>query len=128
MEKQHCQFGSHLILGFFPLTQGPCYKGHCCQILACGREAILSCMTEGRLNHILDVLRSQHVLSRTDYETISSFPTLTGRTRALLDTCLCLGEGAAQTVATVLSANKCCLLAQGSSSCDSLAKINRLLQ
>ncbi|KYO25438.1 receptor-interacting serine/threonine-protein kinase 2 [Alligator mississippiensis] len=126
--RQLPKYNSQQAPQFQQTETGPCYKGHCCQILACGREAILSCMTEGRLNHILDVLRSQHVLSRTDYETISSFPTLTGRTRALLDTCLCLGEGAAQTVATVLSANKCCLLAQGSSSCDSLAKINRLLQ
>uniref|UniRef100_A0A674HY76 CARD domain-containing protein n=1 Tax=Terrapene triunguis TaxID=2587831 RepID=A0A674HY76_9SAUR len=56
----------------------------------------LNCMTEGRLNHILDVLRSQRVLSKMDYEMITSFPTLTSRARALLDTCLCLGEGAAQ--------------------------------
>ncbi|XP_069724256.1 receptor-interacting serine/threonine-protein kinase 2-like [Phaenicophaeus curvirostris] len=81
----------------------PCSKGNCCQILACQRQTILSCMTEGRLNHILDVLRSQQTLSRMDYETITSYPTVTGRARALLDTCLCLGERAAQIVVTVLS-------------------------
>uniref|UniRef100_A0A6G1RUW7 Receptor-interacting serine-threonine kinase 3 n=1 Tax=Hypotaenidia okinawae TaxID=2861861 RepID=A0A6G1RUW7_9GRUI len=84
----------------------PCCKGSCCQVLACQRQTILSCMTEGRLNHILDVLRSQQTLSRVDYETITSHPTVTGRTRALLDTCLSLGERAAQVVVTVLSVTK----------------------
>uniref|UniRef100_A0A6J0UMZ0 Receptor-interacting serine/threonine-protein kinase 2-like n=1 Tax=Pogona vitticeps TaxID=103695 RepID=A0A6J0UMZ0_9SAUR len=83
-----------------------------CSILACGRETILSCMTEGRLNHLLDVLRSQQLLSRMDYEMITSFPTLTGRARALLDTCLNLGEKASQTVVNVLSASKCTTLLQ----------------
>ncbi|XP_077166220.1 receptor-interacting serine/threonine-protein kinase 2-like isoform X2 [Paroedura picta] len=90
------------------------YKGNCCTILACGRESILSFMTEGRLNHILDVLRSQQILSRTDYETITSFPTVTSRARALLDTCLSLGENAAQTVVAILSASKCSPLARAS--------------
>ncbi|XP_048672885.2 receptor-interacting serine/threonine-protein kinase 2 isoform X2 [Caretta caretta] len=107
---------------------GPCCKGNCCQILACGRQTILSCMTEGRLNHILDVLRSQRVLSKMDYEMITSFPTLTSRARALLDTCLCLGEGAAQIVVTVLSTSKCSPLARGSHITDSPAKLNRRLQ
>ncbi|KAM9228367.1 receptor-interacting serine/threonine-protein kinase 2-like [Leptosomus discolor] len=92
----------------------PCCKGNCCQILACQRQTILSCMTEGRLNHILDVLRSQQTLSRMDYETITSCPTVTGRARALLDTCLCLGETAAQVVVTVLSMTKSNPLGQGS--------------
>lgn len=86
---------------------GPCCKGNCCQILTCQRGTILSCMTEGRLNHVLDVLRSQQMLSRMDYETIISYPTVTGRARALLDTCLCLGERAAQAVVTVLTETKC---------------------
>ncbi|XP_034644476.1 receptor-interacting serine/threonine-protein kinase 2-like [Trachemys scripta elegans] len=107
---------------------GPCCKGNCCQILACGRQTILSCMTEGRLNHILDVLRSQRVLSKMDYEMITSFPTLTSRARALLDTCLCLGERAAQIVVTVLSTSKCSPLARGSHITDSSAKLNRRLQ
>ncbi|XP_052653083.1 receptor-interacting serine/threonine-protein kinase 2-like isoform X1 [Harpia harpyja] len=84
----------------------PSCKGNCCQILACQRQTILSCMTEGRLNHILDVLRSQQMLSRMDYETITSYPTVTGRARALLDTCLCLGERAAQVVVTALPVTK----------------------
>ncbi|KAL8194659.1 UNVERIFIED_CONTAM: hypothetical protein K2H54_028117 [Gekko kuhli] len=95
------------------LEKDPCYKGNCCAILACGRESILSFMTEGRLNHILDVLRSQQILSRMDYETITSFPTVTSRARALLDTCLGLGEKAAQTVVAILSASKCGPLARG---------------
>ncbi|XP_062442135.1 receptor-interacting serine/threonine-protein kinase 2-like [Rhea pennata] len=107
---------------------GPCCKGNCCQILTCRREVILSSMTEGRLNHILDVLRSQQTLSRVDYETITSYPTVTGRTRALLDTCLCLGERAAQVVVTVLSVTKCSPLAQSSHGTDCPSKINRLLQ
>ncbi|XP_009973039.3 receptor-interacting serine/threonine-protein kinase 2 isoform X2 [Tyto alba] len=85
-----------------------CCKGNCCQILACQRQIILSCMTEGRLNHILDVLRSQQMLSRMDYETITSYPTVTRRARALLDICLCLGERAAQIVVTLLSVTKSC--------------------
>ncbi|XP_051627242.1 receptor-interacting serine/threonine-protein kinase 2-like [Manacus candei] len=91
---------------------GPCCKGNFCQILTCQRQSILSCMTEGRLNHLLDVLRSQQTLSRPDYETISSHPTVTGRARALLDTCLCLGERAAQGVLTALSGTKCSPLGQ----------------
>ncbi|XP_054856896.1 receptor-interacting serine/threonine-protein kinase 2-like [Eublepharis macularius] len=102
-----------------PPLQGPhhspsqdlCCQGSCCTILACGRETILSFMTEGRLNHILDVLRSRQILSKKDYETITSFPTVTSRARALLDTCLGLGERAAQTVVAVLSASKCSPLA-----------------
>ncbi|XP_042293925.1 receptor-interacting serine/threonine-protein kinase 2-like [Sceloporus undulatus] len=88
-------------------STGSCYKQKSCSILACERVTILNCMTEGRLNHILDVLRSQQLLSRADYETITSFPTLTARTRAMLDTCLSLGEKAAQTAVSVLSTSKC---------------------
>ncbi|OWK54091.1 Receptor-interacting serine/threonine-protein kinase 2 [Lonchura striata] len=91
---------------------GPCSKGNCCQILACQRQSILNCMTEGRLNHILDVLRSRQALSRVDYESITSRPTVTGRARALLDTCLCLGERAAQAVVTALAGSKSCPLGQ----------------
>ncbi|KAM6381021.1 receptor-interacting serine/threonine-protein kinase 2-like [Pluvialis apricaria] len=105
----------------------PCCKGNCCQILACQRQTILSCMTEGRLNHILDVLRSHQTLSRMDYETITSYPTVTGRARALLDTCLCLGERAAQVVLTVLSVTKCSPLGRGSHCPDCPSKVNRLL-
>ncbi|XP_074439308.1 receptor-interacting serine/threonine-protein kinase 2-like isoform X3 [Larus michahellis] len=106
-------------------VKDPCCKGNCCQILACQRQTILSCMTEGRLNHILDVLRSQQTLSRMDYETITSYPTVTGRARALLDTCLCLGERAARVVVTVLSVTKCSPLAQGSHCPDCPSKVNR---
>ncbi|XP_027762076.1 uncharacterized protein LOC114069468, partial [Empidonax traillii] len=103
-----------------------CCKGNFCQILTCQRQTILSCMTEGRLNHLLDVLRSQQTLSRMDYETITSHPTVTGRARALLDTCLCLGERAAQGVLTVLSVIKCSPLHyQHCPGCP--AKVNRLL-
>lgn len=84
-------------------------------------------MTEGRLNHILDVLRSQQMLSRMDYETITSYPTVTGRARALLDTCLCLGESAAQVVVTALSVTKCSPLGRGSHCPDCPSKANRLL-
>ncbi|XP_009981064.1 PREDICTED: receptor-interacting serine/threonine-protein kinase 2-like [Tauraco erythrolophus] len=105
----------------------PCCKGNCCQILACQRQTILSCMTEGRVNHILDVLRSQQTLSRMDYETITSYPTVTSRARALLDTCLCLGENAAQVVVTVLSVTKCSPLGRGSHCPDCPSKVNKLL-
>ncbi|XP_066493601.1 receptor-interacting serine/threonine-protein kinase 2-like [Tiliqua scincoides] len=92
---------------------GPYFKERCCAILTYSRATILGRMTEGRLNNLLDILRSQRLLSRMDYETITSFPTLTSRARALLDTCLELGEEAAQTVVAVLSANKHSPLAQG---------------
>ncbi|XP_046755573.1 receptor-interacting serine/threonine-protein kinase 2 isoform X2 [Gallus gallus] len=108
-----------------PVT-GPCCKGNCSQILASQRGTILSCMTEGRLNHILDILRSQQMLSRIDYETIISYPTVTSRARALLDICLCLGEKAAQVVVTVLTVNKCSPLARGSH-CIGWPETNRLL-
>ncbi|XP_074957797.1 receptor-interacting serine/threonine-protein kinase 2-like isoform X4 [Phalacrocorax aristotelis] len=104
-----------------------CCKGNSCQILACQRQTILSCMTEGRLNHILDVLRSQQMLSRMDYETITSYPTVTGRARALLDTCLCLGENTAQVVVTALSVTKCSPLGRGSHYLDCPSKVNKLL-
>nr|XP_009477637.1 PREDICTED: receptor-interacting serine/threonine-protein kinase 2-like [Pelecanus crispus] len=105
----------------------PCCKGNCSQVLACQRQTILSCMTEGRLNHILDILRSQQTLSRMDYETITSYPTVTGRARALLDTCLCLGEGAAQVVVTALSVTRSSPLGRGSHCPDCPSKVNRLL-
>ncbi|XP_067853533.1 receptor-interacting serine/threonine-protein kinase 2 isoform X4 [Heptranchias perlo] len=78
----------------------------CTQILKQCRECLIKCMTEGRLNHILDVLRSQQVLTKSDYETITASITRSGRTRALLDTCLCLGEGAAGIVVGLLARGK----------------------
>ncbi|ETE68474.1 Receptor-interacting serine/threonine-protein kinase 2, partial [Ophiophagus hannah] len=88
----------------------PTCKEKNCSILTVERETILSSMTDGRLNHLLDVLRAQQVLTRADYEMIMSYPTLTVRTRALIDTCLSLGEQAAETVVTVLSSSKGSLL------------------
>ncbi|XP_058011558.1 receptor-interacting serine/threonine-protein kinase 2-like [Ahaetulla prasina] len=85
---------------------GPTCKEKNCSILTLERETILSSMTEGRLNHLLDVLRAQQLLPRADYEMITSYPTLTSRTRALIDTCLSLGEQAAETVVTILSSSK----------------------
>ncbi|XP_066569748.1 receptor-interacting serine/threonine-protein kinase 2 [Amia ocellicauda] len=74
----------------------------CCQILQDYRESILRGMTEGRLNYILDVLRSRQALTREAYELITAAQTLVARTRCLLDTCVCLGEGAAGLVAMAL--------------------------
>ncbi|XP_026544120.1 receptor-interacting serine/threonine-protein kinase 2-like [Notechis scutatus] len=85
---------------------GPTCKEKNCSILTLERETILSSMTDGRLNHLLDVLRAQQLLPKADYEMITSYPTLTLRTRALIDTCLSLGEQAAETVVTVLSSSK----------------------
>ncbi|XP_070809000.1 receptor-interacting serine/threonine-protein kinase 2-like [Pituophis catenifer annectens] len=85
---------------------GPTCKEKNSSILTLERETILSSMTEGRLNHLLDILRAQQLLPRADYEMIASYPTLTSRTRALIDTCLSLGEQAAETVVTVLSSSK----------------------
>jgi len=74
----------------------------CCRLLQERREAIVRCMTEGRLNNILDVLRARHALTRETYETIIATLTLTARTRCLLDICACLGENVAVLVATTL--------------------------
>ncbi|XP_038596524.1 receptor-interacting serine/threonine-protein kinase 2-like isoform X2 [Tachyglossus aculeatus] len=81
---------------------GASHPENCCQVLEWRREAILRRMTEGWLNRVLDALRSRQALSRADYEAITSGPTVTARARVLLDTCLCLGEGASQVVVAVL--------------------------
>lgn len=74
----------------------------CCQLLQERREAIVRCMTEGRLNNLLDVLRARHAVTRETYEIITAALTLTARTRCLLDICACLGENVAILVATTL--------------------------
>ncbi|KAJ8358990.1 hypothetical protein SKAU_G00155150 [Synaphobranchus kaupii] len=74
----------------------------CCQILRERREVIVRGMTEGRLNNLLDKLRARGALSREAYELITAAQTLPARTRSLLDTCLCLGEGVAALVASTL--------------------------
>uniref|UniRef100_A0A4W3H8C2 CARD domain-containing protein n=1 Tax=Callorhinchus milii TaxID=7868 RepID=A0A4W3H8C2_CALMI len=78
----------------------------CTRILKQCREFLINYMTEGRLNHILDVLRSQKLLTKASYETIAALNTQTSRTRALLDICLCLGEGAARVVVGLLPEDK----------------------
>uniref|UniRef100_A0A8C1SAN5 Adhesion G protein-coupled receptor G1 n=1 Tax=Cyprinus carpio TaxID=7962 RepID=A0A8C1SAN5_CYPCA len=74
----------------------------CCQLLQERREAIVRCMTEGRLNNVLDVLRARQAVTRETYEIITAALTLTARTRCLLDICACLGENVAILVATTL--------------------------
>ncbi|XP_077084538.1 receptor-interacting serine/threonine-protein kinase 2 isoform X2 [Siphateles boraxobius] len=74
----------------------------CCRLLQERREAIVRCMTEGRLNNLLDVLRARHAVTRETYEIITAALTLTARTRCLLDLCACLGENVAILVATTL--------------------------
>ncbi|XP_067298747.1 receptor-interacting serine/threonine-protein kinase 2 isoform X2 [Pseudorasbora parva] len=74
----------------------------CCRLLRERREAIVRCMTEGRLNNLLDVLRARHAVTREMYEIITAALTLTARTRHLLDICACLGENVAILVATTL--------------------------
>ncbi|XP_076880053.1 receptor-interacting serine/threonine-protein kinase 2 isoform X2 [Brachyhypopomus gauderio] len=74
----------------------------CGLLLTERRESIVRGMTEGRLNHLLDVLRARRAVSREDYEAITALLTLSARTRCLLDTCSCLGEGVAMLVATTL--------------------------
>ncbi|XP_063044923.1 receptor-interacting serine/threonine-protein kinase 2 [Engraulis encrasicolus] len=74
----------------------------CLLLLQERRELIVRGMTEGRLNHLLDVLRSRGVLSCEAYEIITATATLAARTRSLLDTCHCLGEKVAALVAVTL--------------------------
>ncbi|KAL6469064.1 hypothetical protein MHYP_G00225880 [Metynnis hypsauchen] len=74
----------------------------CCRLLQEKREAIVHCMTEGRLNNLLDVLRARHAVTREAYELITAALTLTARTRCLLDICSCLGENVALLVASTL--------------------------
>ncbi|KAI4889262.1 hypothetical protein NFI96_013526 [Prochilodus magdalenae] len=74
----------------------------CCRLLQQRREAIVHCMTEGRLNNLLDVLRARQAVTRETYELITAALTLTARTRCLLDICSCLGENVALLVASTL--------------------------
>ncbi|XP_016426681.1 receptor-interacting serine/threonine-protein kinase 2-like isoform X2 [Sinocyclocheilus rhinocerous] len=74
----------------------------CCRLLQERREVIVRCMTEGRLNNLLDVLRARQAVTREMYEIITAALTLTTRTRCLLDVCACLGENVAILVATTL--------------------------
>ncbi|XP_036443285.1 receptor-interacting serine/threonine-protein kinase 2 [Colossoma macropomum] len=74
----------------------------CCRLLQEKREAIVHCMTEGRLNNLLDVLRARQAVTREAYELITAALTLTARTRCLLDICSCLGENVALLVASTL--------------------------
>ncbi|KAG7468597.1 hypothetical protein MATL_G00144650, partial [Megalops atlanticus] len=93
-----CQPGLHCQ----GLPMGSLGGRSCCEILRERREVIVRGMTEGRLNYLLDMLRARQALSREAYELITAALTLAGRTRSLLDTCLCLGEGAATLVASTL--------------------------
>ncbi|XP_074142472.1 receptor-interacting serine/threonine-protein kinase 2-like isoform X2 [Sminthopsis crassicaudata] len=90
----------------FPTGSPPRAMGtssdHFPELLTSHRELILNRVTEGRLNAALDALRSCQALSRASYEAICSIPTLTARIRALLDTCLSLGEEATQVALAVL--------------------------
>uniref|UniRef100_A0A3B4CDY9 Protein kinase domain-containing protein n=2 Tax=Pygocentrus nattereri TaxID=42514 RepID=A0A3B4CDY9_PYGNA len=74
----------------------------CCRLLQEKREAIVHCMTEGRLNNLLDILRARQAVTREAYELITATLTLTARTRCLLDICSCLGENVALLVASTL--------------------------
>ncbi|XP_051987852.1 receptor-interacting serine/threonine-protein kinase 2-like [Xyrauchen texanus] len=83
----------------------PCHLSagrSCCRLLQERRETIVRCMTEGRLNNLLDVLRARQAVTRETYEIITGALTLTARTRYLLDICSCLGENVAILVATTL--------------------------
>ncbi|XP_028812516.1 receptor-interacting serine/threonine-protein kinase 2 isoform X1 [Denticeps clupeoides] len=80
----------------------PQRRSSCCRLLQEKRGAVIQAMTEGRLNHILDVLRSRQALTRESYELIQAGLTLDARTRALLDTCECLGEKASALVVSTL--------------------------
>ncbi|XP_051505742.1 receptor-interacting serine/threonine-protein kinase 2-like [Myxocyprinus asiaticus] len=86
-------------------NQVPCHLSagrSCCRLLQERRESIVRCMTEGRLNNLLDVMRAQQAVTRETYEIITGALTLTERTRCLLDICTCLGENVAILVATTL--------------------------
>ncbi|XP_039619132.1 receptor-interacting serine/threonine-protein kinase 2 [Polypterus senegalus] len=89
--QQQKSFGENgnYMLGYRRLLQGH-------------RESIIRGMTEGRLNYILDLLRSRQALPREDYEYIKAALTISAKTRSLLDTCQFLGEGVAQLVVQTL--------------------------
>ncbi|XP_015223871.2 receptor-interacting serine/threonine-protein kinase 2 isoform X1 [Lepisosteus oculatus] len=74
----------------------------CCQILQDRRESIVRGLTEGGLNKILDMLRSRQLLTPEAYELVRAARTLADRTRSLLDTCVCLGERAAELLVVAL--------------------------
>ncbi|XP_062405815.1 receptor-interacting serine/threonine-protein kinase 2 isoform X2 [Sardina pilchardus] len=83
-------------------SSSPPRRVSCCGLLLERRELIVRWMTEGRLNHLLDVLRSRQALSYEAYEIITAAVTLAARTRCMLDTCCCLGERVAALVAVTL--------------------------
>ncbi|XP_041916706.1 receptor-interacting serine/threonine-protein kinase 2 [Alosa sapidissima] len=83
-------------------SSSPLRRVSCCGLLLERRELIVRWMTEGRLNHLLDVLRSRQALSYEAYEIITAAVTLAARTRCMLDTCCCLGERVAALVAVTL--------------------------
>ncbi|XP_040265803.1 receptor-interacting serine/threonine-protein kinase 2-like isoform X2 [Bufo bufo] len=60
------------------------------------RETILKRVSEGHLNHLIDIMRSKFVLSRDDSENINAERTLKERTRKCLDTCSEKGEEASR--------------------------------
>ncbi|KAL2089047.1 hypothetical protein ACEWY4_015946 [Coilia grayii] len=85
-----------------PGSSPPRRRLSCRSLLLERRELIVRGMTEGRLNHLLDVLRARRALSYEAYEIITATVTLAARTRSLLDTCCCLGEKVAALVALTL--------------------------
>ncbi|CAH2324570.1 receptor-interacting serine threonine- kinase 2-like [Pelobates cultripes] len=67
------------------------------------RESLVQDMTEGKLNRLLDILRSSQIFSRDEYEVINSKITLTNKVRQFLDICCEKGEEASRTVLQSLS-------------------------
>ncbi|XP_075045012.1 receptor-interacting serine/threonine-protein kinase 2-like [Mixophyes fleayi] len=67
------------------------------------REIILKSMTQGHLNHLIDIMRSKCVLTRDDSENICAEKTLTCKTRKWLDTCSEKGEEASRVALENLS-------------------------
>ncbi|KAM8945940.1 receptor-interacting serine/threonine-protein kinase 2-like [Pelodytes ibericus] len=75
------------------------------KMLLANRERILQWLTEGRLNQLLDIMRSSQVFSRDDYENINGNSTLTGRARKCLDICYEKGEEASRVVLATLNSS-----------------------
>uniref|UniRef100_A0A8C5QE87 Uncharacterized protein n=1 Tax=Leptobrachium leishanense TaxID=445787 RepID=A0A8C5QE87_9ANUR len=69
------------------------------------REKVLHSLTEGRLNQLLDILKSSQLFSRDEYESVKSKETTINKVRQLLDTCLTKGDRPSQVVFETVQQN-----------------------
>ncbi|XP_053304896.1 receptor-interacting serine/threonine-protein kinase 2-like [Spea bombifrons] len=84
-------------------------NGYFTRMLITNREKILNCLTEGRLNHLLDKLRSSRIFCSADCEDVEANKTLTNKARMCLDICHQKGEEASMFLLQILRSFNVCL-------------------